>query len=238
VLGGFLEIAKTPSSWPWALLPALILLVLSALLVVAALAWLRPVVEHFFAEPAGLYATTVALLVGVLASLLGLFVALALTPPLSAPALERVVALVEHRLGAPPRQPLGMFAEMWCGLKAQLAAAAVAGPILLGLWVVDLFVAPAAVVTVPLKALVASFALAWNLFDYPLTLRGVRIRNRLALIRSHKSAVIGFGAGFSLLFWVPCFGVLLLPAGVAGATQLLWRILRTDRSLLPELSRP
>jgi uncharacterized protein involved in cysteine biosynthesis len=45
-------------------------------------------------------------------------------------------------------------------------------------------------------------------------------------MRRHFSAVLGFGAAFTLVFWVPCFGTLMLPVGVAAATALYWAALR------------
>ena len=90
----------------------------------------------------------------------------------------------------------------------------------------------AVVVTLPLKIVVASFTLAWNLLDYPLTLRQVRMRDRWRLLARYKLACLGFGAALSLLFWIPCgCQVILLPVGAAGASQLVWQLLRHDPAL-------
>jgi CysZ protein len=222
----------TPRVWPYAAVPALILATLASGLVYLAVSLVTPAVESWLGEPSSWYGelgvTLATILSAVLAGGLGLLIALALTPPLSGPALERIVAEKEQRLGAPPREALGFLAEMWCGLRAQMFAAAFALPIMIALWIVDLLLPPAVVVTIPLKFLVASFALAWNLFDYPLTLRGMRIRRRLSLVRRYKAATLGFGLAFTLLFFIPCFGVLLLPVGVAAATELVWRMLRAE----------
>jgi CysZ protein len=71
---------------------------------------------------------------------------------------------------------------------------------------------------------VVALAIAWNLFDYPLTLRGIRARERLDLVRRNWRATLGFGLGFALVFAVPCMAVALLPAAVAGATSLVARM--------------
>jgi CysZ protein len=236
VFGGLGFLFRTPRAWPYAMVPAAILTALTLLLGFAALSQLQPLFEGWFGNPTSwwgrLGAELISWLGAVLAAVLGIVIALALTPPLSSPALERIVALQERELGAPPRSELGFLAEMWCGLRAQFAAAVFAGPLLLLLAAVDLVFAPAAIVTIPLKLLVAAFALAWNLFDYPLTLRGVRVRQRLKLVRAYKSTLLGFGLSFALLFWLPCLGVVLLPVGVAAATKLLWRILERDPSAI------
>ena len=168
----------------------------------------------------------------------GVFFALALTPPLAGPALEKIVALQERALGVSPRPPLGLWSEIWCGFRAQVFVLLGLVPILAALWLFELLLPPAAVVTVPLQLAVTSLALAWNLLDYPLTLRAVRMRERFALFKRYKAACLGFGAAFSLLFWIPCgCQILLLPVGAAAATDLVWHLIASDPELLPELGR-
>jgi uncharacterized protein involved in cysteine biosynthesis len=90
----------------------------------------------------------------------------------------------------------------------------------------ELFVPPLAVVITPLKLLLGALGVAWGLFDYPLTLRGIGARQRFAFMKRHFTVVLGFGSAFSLLFWLPCVGLLMLPVGVAAATRLYWEIER------------
>jgi len=232
----------TPRIWPYAAVPALILISMASVLVWIAVSWVAPAVEGWLGEPASWYGqigvTLATVLSAILVGGLGVLLALALTPPLSGPALERIVAEKERQLGVPPREPHSFLSEMWCGLRAQLFAASFAVPLLIALWIVDLLLPPAAVITSPLKFLVAAFALAWNLFDYPLTLRGMRMRRRYRLLTSYKRATLGFGTAFALLFFVPCFGVLMLPVGVAAATELIWRMLRANPELAGEPASP
>lgn len=241
VFAGVGFILRTPATWPWAMVPALVLIVLSGLLASGAVLLTRSVIEGWLGHPASLIGRAGASVLGwigaVLAAVLGLLLAMALTPPLSSPALERIVGQVEERIDAPKRTPLGFFAEMLSGLKAQAVAALFAVPLLSILWLIEIFVSPAVFVTVPLKFLVSALCLAWNLFDYPLTLRGVRMRDRLRLVRAHRRSALGFGIGFAILFWLPCFGILMLPVGVAAATRLVWEILGSDPELLPELRK-
>jgi uncharacterized protein involved in cysteine biosynthesis len=143
-----------------------------------------------------------------------------LTPPLSAPALERIVAVVEADLGVPERPAIGWLSEVWCGFRALAAGAMFAVAIGALLFVIDLFVPPATVVTVPVRIVVTALTVAWNLIDYPLTLRGMRVRQRLALVRVEWRSFLGFGLGFAAVFWIPCCGVVLLPIGVVAAVRL------------------
>ncbi len=234
-------IAVTPATWPFAAVPGLLLVLLASALVWLAIAALRPAVLGWMPHAASWYGQLGAGLVAWLAALafgvLGLLAAVALTPPLSGPALERIVTRQEAALGVPARKAASWLAEVWCGARAQVFSAMFALPSLALLWIASVVAPPLAVVTTPLAYLVTALSLAWNLFDYPLTLRDVRMRDRFALVHRHPGATLGFGAAFSLLFLVPCFNVLLLPVAVAAATRLVWRLLDEDRSVLPALDR-
>jgi CysZ protein len=233
---------RTPAAWPFALVPTLLLVVLSVLFAWAAVAGFGALLDGVVGTPVSGYgkalAGAISWIGSILAAILGLLIAVAVTPPLSGPALEHIVKLQERELGAAARVPIGFFAEMWCALRAQALAACFAVPLLVILRLVELFFPAAVFVTVPLELVVTALSLAWNLLDYPLTLRGVRMRDRLRLVLDNKLAALGFGLAFALLFWLPCFGVFLLPVGVAGATRILWRILGTNPKILPALPRP
>lgn len=241
VLWGAAFLVRTPRAWPYSWVPALILIALSLALGWAAVSGARAVSEAWLGDATSWYgraaAEALAWTGALLGAVLGLLLALVLTPPLAGPALERIVAQAEADLGAPSRTALSIASEMWCALRAWAAAATFAVPLLALLWVVEILFAPAVFVTVPLKLLVSALCLAWNLFDYPLTLRGVRMRDRLQLVMAHKSAALGFGLAFALLFWIPCFGVLLLPVGVAAGTRLVWQMFEADSSLVPGVAR-
>jgi CysZ protein len=219
----FRFLMRTPRTWPATMVPGGILLVVSALLVWASFGGLRPLVAGWVGE-GWFWHAVLPWLAAIVASCFGFLVALVVTPPLSAPALEHIVALRERDLGLEPRTPIGLFAEIWCGIRALAFGAALALPVLLICFVVDLFVPLAWVVTFPVRWFVMSLSVAWNLFDYPLTLRGVAVRDRWELMRTNYRTVLGFGLSFAALFWVPGFGILLLPIGVAAATELSVRI--------------
>jgi len=233
----------TPQTWPYAAVPALLLTLLLGAAGWFTTRWAFPAIQA--ALPSGestagqlLWVGTSGLLaLGVF--LLGASLAFALTPPLSGPALERIVGLRERAAGVPERPPLGLFSEIWCGFRAQVFVLIGVVPVLVVLWLVELLLPPAVVVTVPLKLMVTSLGLAWNLLDYPLTLRGVRMRERYLLFTRFKGACLGFGAAFAILFWVPCgCQIVLLPIGAAAATDLVWQLLVSDPELLPDLPRP
>jgi CysZ protein len=104
-------------------------------------------------------------------------------------------------------------------------------PALATLALITLLLPFASVVSVPLKLMVTAFIIAWDLCDYPLSIRGLRARRRLDLIFTYKGAVLGFGVGLAACGLVPCLLFLFLPAGVAAASRLMWEVERYEHAL-------
>lgn len=100
-----------------------------------------------------------------------------------------------------------------------MTALLVGGPLLVALALISMVFPPAAVVTVPLKVVVSSFVVAWDLLDYPFGLRKMRVRERLAWMRANLGSVLLFGASAGALLLVPLLGLFMLPCGVAAATE-------------------
>lgn len=220
-------LSRLPAAWPFALVPTIVFALLELAFVALAARYVAPWIETTLGGAGTLrrIGAEAALWLGMaLCALLGWILAALLTPILSAPALERIVTLVERELRRPPRAPLGVIAEFWCGARSLLLGSLLTLPIVFALSVLELFVPAASVISTPLKLMVGALGVAWGLFDYPLTLRGRGARARLALLRRHLSTVLGFGLAFALLFWLPCCGIVLLPVGVVAATTLLARI--------------
>jgi uncharacterized protein involved in cysteine biosynthesis len=229
--GALASLLGTPSAWPFMLVPSLVFLLLEATFVALAWEFLKPWVSASLAgsgELAHVGGTVAAWASVLLSAALGWLLSAFLAPTLSAPALERIVGIVETDLTAPSRAPLGFFAEFGCGVRSLLLSSALTLPVVIGLTLLELVAPPLAVVVTPLKLLLGALGVAWGLFDYPLTLRGVGARERFAFMGRHFPVVLGFGAAFSLVFWLPCFGILMLPVGVAAATRLYWAIQRAQ----------
>lgn len=226
-------LTRLPAAWPYALVPTFVFALLEAGAIAVSVRYLQPWVEAWLGGGGALQtfgAQALSWISVLLCAVLGWIVAAFLTPPLSAPALERIVTLVERQLGLPERKSLGFIAEFWCGARSLLLGGVVTLPIVLVLTLLELFVPALSVVTTPLKLTIGALGLAWGLFDYPLTLRGIGARSRLALMRRNITTVFGFGVAFALLFWAPCCGVVMLPVGVAAATSLLARIDERERA--------
>lgn len=238
LLGGVRFIAGTPRSWPAAMVPVLVAAVLGGILVWLSFGWAGPwLSEAILPDAESWYArgakSAVRWVASALAAYLSLLLALALTPPLSAPALEHLIRLQENALGVAARPALGLWFELKSELEAQLLAFALIAPLALLLWLLALLVPPLLPVITALHALLVCFAVAWNLLGYPLALRGMRPRKQLRWMAAHGWAVLGFGGAFALASLIPGMALLLLPAGVVGATRLTQRM---GKPRLPSIS--
>jgi len=156
-----------------------------------------------------------------IAFLIALVLALALAEPLSAFALERISTMQERALtGFAPESP-SLIGAMWLSLCCVSFSIVLGGLALVTLFLINFFFPPAVVVTVPLKVLVCSWMLAWNFLDYPLGLRGMGLLARLEWVRQHFGAFTLFGFLWAMIAVVPGIVLVLLPMGVAGATQMV-----------------
>lgn len=228
--GGLRFLVSRRDCWFAAAVPCVVVFLIAVPLCWLAIARLGPgLAEWLVPDPTAWYAVGARAAVrwgaSALGAYLGLLAALLLAPPLSAPALEHLVRAQEAALGLPPRPSRGVWFELWCGVEAQAGAVLVALPVWLLLWGMGLLVPALAPVLMPLQAFPLALGLAWSLLDYPLTLRGIRLRARSRLLLAHPGPILGFGAAFALVTVIPGGALALLPVGVVGATRLVVRLL-------------
>lgn len=221
--GGLGFVAGRPANWGLALVPAACAALLFAGATGFAL-WAGADLAARWVDPSHAFGTwAVRILVGVVGVALGLLLALSLAQPLSGFALESLARRQELALGGRvlPDQPF--FPGLWRSVRVTLTGLALSLPPLALLAAIGFFFPPAVVVTLPLKLVVVGLVAAYDLLDYPLGLRGIRVRDRLAFLRLHFGAVLGFGAAAGLLMAIPGMILLLLPVGAAGAARLVHR---------------
>jgi CysZ protein len=222
-VGGISFILTTPRTWPLAVVPAAILTVLLIGLTAVGV-WGGAELSAVLVGPdRGTWGAIGYWVLTVFFALIAFLIALVLAEPLSAFALERISAAQQRALtGFAPESP-SLMAAMWLSLCCVSFALVLGGFALVALFLVSFFFPPAAVVTIPLKVLVCSWMVAWNLLDYPLGLRGMGLSARLKWVRQHFGAFTLFGFLWAMVAVVPGIILLLLPMGVAGATRLvLW----------------
>jgi len=157
-------------------------------------------------------------LIGVLVAFL---VAITLAQPLSGWALEGIARKQERKLGGREWPDHPFVSSTLRSLRVSLSALAITLPILAVLAGITIIFPPVSVVTIPLKFIVAGLTAAYDLLDYPLSVRGHDVSARLTFVRRNFWAVLGFGLGIATLLLIPGFGLLLLPFGAAGAARMV-----------------
>jgi CysZ protein len=223
--GGISFILTTPRMWPLAIVPAAILTVLLIGLTAVGVWGGAELSASLFGPDRGTWGAIghwiLTVVFALIALLIALVLALTLAEPLSAFALERISVAQQRALtGFAPESPPFM-AAMWLSLCCVSFALVLGGFALAALFLVSFFFPPAAVVTIPLKVLVCSWMVAWNLLDYPLGLRGMGLSARLQWVGKHFGAFTLFGFLWAMVAVVPGIILLLLPMGVAGATRMV-----------------
>ncbi len=236
LFGGYKTLVATPDLWLLAFVPTLIALFCVLVFGVIAVKSGPLLTRMIFGESssglffvAGLVQVIVTLVLLVLAVVFGF----ALGKPLSGPALERIVRRVEADLGAPAWPQPSLLQDIGRSLQSTIVALAFSLPLLVLLSLLGFFVPPAVVITFPLQLAVTALAGSWDLCDYPLSIRGVAISERLRFMRRHWTTVLGFGLGLALLSFLPCTLFFVLPAGIVGATQLVVSLERFDAKATP-----
>lgn len=234
LFGGIAWLAKTPPAWPMAAVPIAIATLITAGLSYGCYTFIPDWVAGAVGPAGGMLATIGIGVLKVVATALGVVVsvliAFALAQPLSGPALEQLVRRQEAALGLPARPPTHFVSDILRSLQSLAVGYAFGLPALALLFVLSLIVPVASIVLFPLKLLVASFTVAWDICDYPLSIRGLPVGKRVALMRRYKGAILGFAVALALAGLVPCVLFLFLPGGVAGAARLMCAIERWEQS--------
>ncbi len=217
-------IIVTPSVWLWSAIPMAWLLFLSCGGCGLGF-WGAKSLSEFLVQPEGTWGEigkwALTILMWVFLILLVALVALSLTQPLSGFALDRIAIAQESAMTGRRRPAPSIFLTLWNSAKATILSLIVGSPILLVLLAIGFAFPPAAVVTVPLKFLVAGWMLSWNFIDYPLGLRRMGVRARIGWVWQHFDAFTTFGVMWALLLPIPGIVLLVLPMGVAGVTRLV-----------------
>ena len=122
--------------------------------------------------------------------------------------------------GTAPESGLPLYKELWISARDSLRVLVRAL-----CWAVLLFAAGfvpfAGQTVVPVIGFfVTGFFLTEELAGVALQRRRVELRDRLALLRSRRLLVWGFGTPLAVAFVVPFVAVFLMPGAVAGATLM------------------
>lgn len=221
LFGGLGFVVTTPGTWPWAMVPVVVAALLFGGSTALAI-WGGGELAARLVDPAhDVYRWALKIVLWIAGIVIGFLVSLSLAQPVSGFALEAIARKQERALGGPtwPDQPV--VRGVLRSLRVSLTALAISLPLLALLAAITLLFPPASVVTVPLKLIVTGLAAAYDLLDYPFSVRGVDVAARIAFMRANFWAVLGFGVSAAALLLIPGMALFLLPFGVAGAARLV-----------------
>ena len=239
---GFAWWRRRPDLMLLGLVPAAIVaggLIALALVIIAGgaglVGWLTPFADDWDPALREVFRAvlTLALLAGFL--ILAAFGFTALTLLIGDWFYERIWLAVEEHLGGFERLHEPGF---WRGVadSLRLLVPAVLGALLVA--VVGLIPVIGGVVGVVLGVLFAGRILARELTARPMDARGLGHDQRAALFRGHRARVLGFGVAVQLCFLVPGGAVAVMPAAVAGATELTRDLLAAAAAARPAPTTP
>ncbi|MEW2045863.1 EI24 domain-containing protein [Streptomyces sp. NPDC005476] len=240
LLKGQRWVARHGRQYGFGLLPGLITLVLYAAALVALavwgedfVGWSTPFADDWSSPWRGLFRTLLVAVLFALGLLLAVLTFTAVTLLIGQPFYESLSERVDRDLspdGTAPESALPLWRELWISARDSLRILCRAL-----LWAVLLFalgfVPVVGQTVVPVIGFfVTGFFLTEELAAVALQRRDVDLRARLALFRSRKTLIWGFGTPLGLAFLVPVVAVFLMPGAVAGATMLARELLGEDTS--------
>ncbi|MFE1247339.1 EI24 domain-containing protein [Streptomyces sp. NPDC058735] len=235
LLKGQRWVARHGKSYGLGLLPGLITLVLYAAALVAlalwgedAVAWATPFADDWSSPWLGLFRGMLTAVLFALSLLLAVVTFTAVTLLVGQPFYENLSERVDRDVspdGHAPESGLPLWRELWISARDSLrivVRAAVWGVLLFACG----FIPVVGQTAVPvLGFFVTGFFLTEELTAVAFQRRGVELRARLAMLRSRRTLVWGFGTPLAVAFLVPFVAVFLMPGAVAGATLMARELL-------------
>jgi CysZ protein len=222
---GLYFILSHSSTWLRALVPAIIFTVLLIMCSVPSIWAMNVATARLMQRQSSKWAHVgvwfLRLVLYIVAVSLSLIVALITAQPLSSPALESLVRSQERELNYPSRPEESFCSGVCRSIRVAIISLFISLSIFILLTLLELLFPPAVFFTTPLKFIATGFVLAYDIIDYPLSLHLLGVRERTPWFRHFLWATLGFGVAMEILFLIPGAFLLLLPAGVCGATRLV-----------------
>ncbi|WP_030711291.1 EI24 domain-containing protein [Streptomyces sp. NRRL F-2580] len=194
-------------------------------------AWATPFADDWSAPWTGLLRGFLTALVFGLGLFLAVITFTAVTLLIGQPFYESLSEQVDRSEGGEvPRSGLPLWRELWISARDSVK---VLGRVLLyGILLFVLGFVPVIGQTVvpALGFCVSGYFLTQELTAVALQRRKVDLADRLALLRSRRMLVLGFGVPLVLAFVVPLVAVFLMPGAVAGATLMARDLMSVDES--------
>ncbi len=194
--------------------------------------WSEPVGEGLWIGVQQFFHGLVEVLVGVILSVVGVVVVIALTTIVAAPfndALSEEVERIVTGEKGPPFRLRALLRDVGRTVRLEVAKLllylAVMGPLFLASLLIPV-VGQAAFSVFSFVFTAMYFAIDY--VDWPIARRNRGVRYRFALAKGKGMTLFGFGAGVWLFLFVPLVNLFFMPAAVAGGTLLFLDIEATS----------
>jgi uncharacterized protein involved in cysteine biosynthesis len=221
-------VARRPGQWLFGLIPAFIVLVLYTVALTFLGLYLSDLVKAAspFADhwSSGLRDAT-RLLMGVLMFAAALMISIVtftgVTLVVGEPFYEGISGRVERSVGGvPPEVDVSLGRQLTRGIGDALIVAVVTGVFAVVFFALGFVPVVGQTVVPVVAACVSGYFLTLELTSIALERRGLRRRDRFALLRRNRGLAVGFGASVFVVFLIPLGAVLAMPGAVAGGTLL------------------
>ena len=163
----------------------------------------------------------VALLVG---AGLGMLACVAAANLIAAPfndALSEVVEELETGRPSPRFSLRRLLRDLGRTLRLELLKLSLYLCVLVPLWILSwLLPGPGQLLYVLFATAFSALYLAIDYLDWPASRRGMRVRERMALLGVRPLMTFGFGCAVAVCLFVPLLNLLFMPLAVAGGTRL------------------
>ncbi|MFD0685242.1 EI24 domain-containing protein [Actinomadura fibrosa] len=220
--------ARHPAQWLFGLIPALIVLAVYAA-ALTGLAWKIDELADWTTPFADGWSESARTSVRVVAGLAlygaALFLAVvtftAVTLLVGDPFYEAIAVRVEESQGgAPPEPDVPLLVRIGRAVKDTVILGVVALLFAVVFFACGFLPVVGQTVVPVVAALVSGYFLAGELTSVALERRGLRRRERFALLKRNRPLAVGFGAATFVMFLIPLGAVLAMPGAVAGGTLL------------------
>jgi CysZ protein len=221
-------VARRPRQWLFGLIPALIVLAgysvaLTFLAVYDAdlARAVSPFADHWSSGARDATRVLIGILLFGAALMIVIVTFIGVTLVVGEPFYEGISRRVEESAGGlPPEASLPLWRQLLHGTADAVIVGMVTGlfaVVLFGLG----FVPVIGQTVIPvLAAFVSGYFLTFELTSIACERRGLRRRERFALLRRNRALAVGFGASVFVVFLIPLGAVLAMPGAVAGGTLL------------------
>jgi uncharacterized protein involved in cysteine biosynthesis len=225
---GMAWVARRPRQWLFGLIPALIVLAayVAALVVLAHYDWdlakaLSPFADDWSKGARDAVRGLIAVLVFGAAIMIAIVTFTGVTLIVGDPFYESLSGRVEESAGGlAPEARIPLLRQLARATVDAIIVAAVTTLFAVVFFALGLLPAIGQTVVPVVAACVSGYFLTFELTSIALERRGLRRRERFAVLRRHRALSLGFGVAVFVVFLIPLGAVLTMPGAVAGGTLM------------------